>query len=98
MTTQHTPGPWKSNSMEIFTDTGKTSKRIAFATGRAQGDDNTLKEIKANAHLIAAAPELLEACKAAETLFSKMLAHSELNPRHPIHQLRAAIAKARGEA
>ena len=65
METKHTPTPWKSNSMEIFTDAGKTSKRIAFATGYAQGDQNTLDEIRANAAFIVKAvnmhDELVEA-------------------------------------
>ena len=62
---QHTPGPWafmpgKDHHDNVFT-VSRPHRRVAsvFAAGEVD-DENT-----ANARLIAAAPELFEACKAA---------------------------------
>ncbi len=94
---QHTPGPWEWHYK--FT---KTSKRIIVSESANSGviapipSWGSTEETEANAALIAAAPELLEAAVlAAEVLIR--------NPE-PLagsgdcyHALRAAIAKAKGE-
>jgi len=59
---KHTPGPWKtvrpesqySNSVRVFTERSQYLATVG-------GSDQLLDEIIANARLIAAAPELLEA-------------------------------------
>jgi hypothetical protein len=63
---KHTPGPWR-----VF-----AAPTAIFAEGRKEvvhwsGFDSSdfQKDIKANARLIAAAPELLEACKKTIELF-----------------------------
>jgi len=105
METKHTPTPWKSNSMEIFTDAGKSSKRIAFATGKAQGDDNELAELKAtaafivracNAHdeLVAALERLLGRPCPAGWMGKAAMREADAAEAQAI----AALAKARGEA
>lgn len=98
MSTQHTPGPWEvcpSNNEIINTDHG----RLPFAIRAGYTLIGALYENEADALLIAAAPELLEALKA-------MLLHTaELNPmqgydKHDcqaVKQAAAAIAKATGE-
>jgi hypothetical protein len=53
-----------------------------------------LPEGAANSRLIAAAPDLLAACKAGES-FLRMI--GEPAPPHPWMQLRDAIAKAEGK-
>jgi hypothetical protein len=59
--------------------------------------EGTPKEAEANARLIAAAPELLEACKAILTLDElEMGDDSLLPPEHPKAMVYAAIAKATG--
>ena len=65
------------------------------------------REVESNAHLIAAAPELLEACEnwveliertARENkLFLKLYANSEMDFHQGLAETRAAIRKARGE-
>ncbi len=55
MTTKYTPGPWHVESPALSI---ADSQRIEVATVRTYGDD---AEALANARLIAAAPELLEA-------------------------------------
>ena len=87
MTTQHTPGPWIHD---------------ADATGAVvyQGNSGTIANIpmdlrafRANARLIAAAPELLVALRG-------LVATLEGMALHPSHYAaaRAAIATATGEA
>jgi len=63
----HTPGPWevsgfpKSEGFSILTGKGRcVAERYPAAVSEKEGE-----EMEANARLIAAAPELLEACKKA---------------------------------
>lgn len=58
MSAQHTPGPWKTNG-DPYVSTGDGKHSIAFTDCRGISD----AEAKANARLIAAAPDLLEALK-----------------------------------
>lgn len=72
MNAKHTKGPWEVTqpcfevkSDPLFWQQGVKSggKRVAVASGVGQ------EEAQANAALIAAAPELLEACKQAQEHF-----------------------------
>ena len=61
MTTKHTPGPWTVHSCEMRPHheiTAECGRRIATQNDYHDGQD------KANARLIAAAPELLTALRA----------------------------------
>jgi hypothetical protein len=85
MSTRHTPGPW-----EAFDGYDESNPRWTIETTHttiAYVRESTFNpNPKATAHLIAAAPDLLEACKAA------------LSDDQPyIEKCRAAIAKATGE-
>lgn len=102
MSAKHTPGPW---SASMWTDeiagsvgwsisAGNPSYRVP--TNTFEGDE---EEAKANARLIAAAPELLEFAIAAMDYLQHPDGHHlppgtwfKLN-----EQVRAAIAKATGE-
>jgi hypothetical protein len=59
----HTPGPWRQGGVKELSPTGKCREivaddgRIGLVYGITDAD------CKANAQLIAAAPELLEACR-----------------------------------
>lgn len=57
----HTPGPWDCHTFlpEAYKIVPKGLSALEFSTSSSV-------EFFANAHLIAAAPELLEACKEAE--------------------------------
>jgi hypothetical protein len=57
--------------------------------------DKEQEEVDANAHLIAAAPELAEACKAAWNCISELPASQARV--EAVLMLRAALAKAKGE-
>ena len=89
MEAKHTPGPWQisRDKRTIFAATEgagvlirgveQTIPQIAHIIGNGFGA--TLQEQEANARLIAAAPELLEAAKAALALFDKNHALSRFN-------------------
>lgn len=97
MTTQHTPGPWTRKRAIPDDD---TISRLVFAgddlIATVHDLDGAGHEAFANARLISAAPELLEALRA-------MLAtvHDEERDDATVAAVaaaRAAIAKATGEA
>ena len=86
MSHKHTPGPWHLEADEklsaISCGKGEEYKSIAFLT---------LPNHQANARLIASAPELLEALKMA-------LVWLDYEGKYDVLAIRAAIAKATGEA
>ena len=91
----HTPGPWKfgkeltarSGEWLVSFDAGSKGRGIAIAETRA-GSGNE----EANARLIAAAPELLAACRLVEQ------AQRDGDYMTAFRAVSAAIAKAKGEA
>lgn len=94
--TQHTPGPWTF-------DTKRSPARLVAGNSAALAmvyltDPETKKrsaEHLANARLIAAAPELLEALEALYV--QEDWEGEDIDPASPIGKARAAIASARGE-
>lgn len=77
---KHTPGPWDVNEGDFGIYQLETSDQIAEVFSH-----HPPAELEANARLIAAAPELLEALKHAR---SQML--------HPDQMIDEAIAKSEG--
>lgn len=100
MTTQHTPGPW--TAIEKFGVLGSvkggvirkytngTSQDQLFMVCSVQDDNGGTEATNANARLIAAAPDLLEA------LQHLLVAHGE-QLDYAFQQAQEAIAKATGE-
>lgn len=99
MTAQHTPGPWTTYADDntlIGPAVSDGKAMIADAIGplpaHPQSWRRPIAEVQANARLIAAAPELLEALRAVLV---------KLEGQHPdlmeCAEARAAIAKATGE-
>lgn len=90
--TKHTPGPWTVMRTPSGYDhiRGPNGKRISHECSDL---DDLDAEGMANAYLIAAAPELLEACRVAVAIFSERL--SQTDDMRPIYD---AIAKATGGA
>jgi hypothetical protein len=69
MSAQHTPGKWWTETgCEVWADTALIATVHRAQVGRTEGD--------ANARLLASAPELLEACKAAKALLPKLEVHN----------------------
>ena len=90
---KHTPGPWEACGKAVHAETGR---EIVFGSHNTRSGSD--EEQRANARLIAAAPELLEACReVAEWL-------DLLKQNYPdmaglirgCRKARAAIAKAEG--
>ena len=101
MNTKHTPGPWEARcieSQEWAIDAPNGDPTIGYSSWTAlasvYGSNDFRREgeavAEANARLIAAAPELLEACKAARALTP--------DGTYTASVLDAAIAKAEGRA
>ena len=78
---KHTPGPWEACGKAVHAETGR---EIVFGGHNTRSGSD--EEQRANARLIAAAPELLEALKVAVSQASWT----------GITQAHAAIAKAEG--
>ena len=97
---QHTPGPWKVVKTEnkhrhvIYSCVCKVTE---INTENSFHDGIGLGEGIANARLIAAAPELLEALR--HMIYAvEDLTHGDAEDIMAVKEARAAIAKARGES
>jgi len=94
---RHTPGPWK---VDEHNDVGAEGRHVATLSLYGDGSDD------ANAHLIAAAPDLLEALRTAEAALADIgdadrepgddVEWCERRAAEALPLVRAAIAKARG--
>ena len=106
---KHTPGPWHKEAydgddcVDVFDARGYRVAECSFAAsheGNPRKDhERSGEEIQANARLIAAAPELLEA------LTLCLIEHERINDQFEqvsdtpgMALARAALAKARGQA
>lgn len=96
---QFTPGPWTIDQGEIIAG-GMVLGTVYGAEDYPCEEEDVRVECVANARLIAAAPDLLEACAAALAIL-----HSHISPDnfdgHAARALilvRYALAKAKGEA
>lgn len=91
MTGKYTPGPWIASGSTIWkTDADGNEDEIADAWDHGRGEEQT----QANAHLIAAAPDLLEA---AISLVAN-LEEGDFISITRIDAMNTAIAKAEGRA
>lgn len=98
---KHTPGPWGC----VCTSYHAHDYRITSENGLPlpfNSPHNDHSEQRANAALIAAAPELLKAVQLAESAMSTYAATGAFTPGQPsgwlLRELRVAIAKAEGGA
>ena len=93
---KHTPGPWESLDDCVRVDRPSDPDHhmmVCSIPGFLTGN-------KANARLIAAAPELVEACRVALSYFNALmqdLSGDGWEENHLRTQLRAALAKAGAE-
>jgi hypothetical protein len=73
--TKHTPGPWHrvkhgDNESEVYDINGKSKDGVMTMLAEVHHDWQEWEEFEANARLIAAAPDMLEALKKARTCMS----------------------------
>jgi len=88
VSTKHTPGPWFVRGPYIVAGIWD----IELVTHVEPQNRDLASEWKANANLIAAAPDLLKACLLMDA------AKTERQVDKSLDAARAAIAKAKGEA
>lgn len=93
---EHTPGPWRiGGTKDLKHGRGREIAADAARIGIVYGVIDP--DVIANARLIAAAPELLEACRDAASKIDDCL-DGKINFRSDFaDRLKAAIAKAEGE-
>jgi hypothetical protein len=103
-----TPGPWKTNR-DGYVYSVATGERVCSPHSTLPDNEKMsehIKDLKANAHLIAAAPELYEAlrgCAEALVYYGTMKPSGEFQKVIPrlgdaLSEAKAALTKARGEA
>ena len=99
---QHTPGPWKlgkrlpEGSISIDADDHQMLATCVWVMSDAEFLGETSPECEANAHLIAAAPELLAALE--ELLATAEFKGVNVWDIDAVTKSRAAISKAKGGA
>ena len=102
---QHTPGPWQTDGERVYslTERGTIDRTVSDCTPAPEdedgGDSLQLPEARANARLIAAAPDLLAALRELVTLWDSPEPFTGADALQAIgeatERARAAIAKAR---
>ncbi len=96
MTDKHTPGPWKVAGDDINGQAIVRGEHVEIATCWHHCLGSLEIQMRANARLIAAAPELLEALEALMvTIDAQINAGLRWDPEE-VAAARSAIAKARG--
>ncbi len=95
---KHTPGPWKIEYSDTSTrpDLKIKGNMLVATTPPLHSDREINEEVKANARLIAAAPDLLAAAKAALSLLTDD--GYQGGNEWTVKVLRATIAKAERRA
>ena len=99
--TQHTPGPWKVNAnVGKRGEIGVVADAAPCVIAHGMSEKHWPEIAQANAQLIAAAPELLNALEAVLYAADTMAAHAIVTGRFDAmrDKARQAIAKARGQA
>lgn len=107
-TPKHTPGPWTilathdpamppvgqhlSPRLRLVCDTGTATQIVAVVATRPDGSN--IAQEQANARLIAAAPELLEALQLAQSILGTLLQSDSGTYSAGQEKINAAIAKA----
>ena len=95
--TKHTPGPWEVVGGTIIQTADERRKWVAEVPAASSIHETFITD-RANARLIAAAPELLEACEFAleelNDMTSMQFAHGA--DKEARQRLENAIAKAKG--
>lgn len=90
---QHTPGPWIQSKRMMICQIAILSDEDQLATVYGETGEN-----QANANLIAAAPDLLEALEVLKDAFIVAVGATSPYAREALRRPMAAIAKARGES
>jgi len=90
---EHTKGPWRQTTSTVYDQIETADGELICFLGMKENS-------KANARLIAAAPDLLAACELAAKYVSKMVADDVKTAMPPIialNRIEAVINRAKGE-
>lgn len=103
MSAQHTPGPWAVHPVSARVDAFSGGTPLPVCELLWPTDDRSEGETEANAHLITAAPDMLDALEGLTPILESAESNASGNPEWAwvskrINAARAAIAKARGAA
>lgn len=103
MSGQHTPGPWAVHPVSARVDAFSGGTPLPVCELLWPTDERSEAETEANAHLIAAAPEMLDALDGLTPILEAAESNASGNPEWAwvskrINAARAAIGKARGAA
>jgi len=95
---KHTPGPWFVDTCSVYAhcqmdEGGMSDEMPILEAGTGRGDD-----LMGNLALAAAAPDLLEACEIWIQHYDKYVRDKNIGDEIGIAEMRAAIAKAKGES
>ena len=97
MKTKHTPGPWRFGPSSTHPETIVIGNEN-WTTTIGLVDGYCIERMEANAHLIAAAPELLDACKyVRDTIMDDLDYPHDLRKARIVEFVKAAISKAEGK-
>ena len=91
----HTPGPWVAMGKAVYTESDNPTREILWGGHNTRSASD--EEKKANARLIAAAPELFEQCKLFEKLLSTLIMEGHSGADLERDNLRAILEKVEGE-
>jgi hypothetical protein len=105
---KHTPGPWEivreMNGRPIHESLGTPIKKTGHTVAWVEFDDLSPETSRANAALVAAAPELLEALRAAIPCLARAVVEGAFDRcaapgvgRSALHQAEVAVDKAEGK-
>jgi len=90
-----TPGPWVAIGKAVYTESDNPTREILWGGHNTRSASD--EEKKANARLIAAAPELFEQCKLFEKLLSTLIMEGHSGADLERDNLRAILEKVEGE-
>lgn len=90
---RHTPGPWYQNGKSIRSLFGNEDHHLIADVSGLHSDE---AEFAANANLIAAAPDLLKACKTLRAIVHAQVACVDSKFDRGMTSANTAIAKAEG--
>ena len=89
-----TPGPWVAMGKAVYTESDNPTREILWGGHNTRSASD--EEKKANARLIAAAPELLEQCKLFEKVLTHLINSGDSGADLERDKLREVLAKVEG--
>jgi len=89
-----TPGPWVAMGKAVYTESDNPTREILWGGHNTRSASD--EEKKANARLIAAAPEMYEQCKLFEKVLRACIMAGDSGAELKLEKLREVLAKIEG--